>query len=192
MAAELTPYHLTLTSTSTSTSLPRPHIRQRPPETMTILLAPPMHQICTLNRTSLPLLGLHSLCCALTLCLPPRSNSLLMTLTLTLFLPISFHFYSFSFFFIFITFFYHLIFLFFFHLWEGGAKPSMGKKGERPPATTGSYLREHKTVKLQTSFTTSVTNKYVEILLLHKFLLYNIPQNITDPIMFHANKNRLP
>jgi hypothetical protein len=64
--------------------------------------------------------------------------------------------------------------------------------GEKGGATTGSYLREHKTVKLQTSFTTNVTNKYVEILLLHKFLLYNIPQNITDPIMFHANKNRLP
>ena len=56
----------------------------------------------------------------------------------------------------------------------------------------GPYRREHRTVKLQTSFTTNVTNKYVEILLLHKFLLYNIPQNITDPIMFHANKNRLP
>ena len=54
------------------------------------------------------------------------------------------------------------------------------------------YLREHRTVRLQTSFTTNVTNKYVEILLLHKFLLYNIPQKITDPIMFHANKNRLP
>jgi hypothetical protein len=111
-----------------------------------------------------------------------------MTLTLTFFYLFPFTFLPSQFFFILLHFFF-TFFLFFFHLWEGGAKPYMGEKGG---ATTGSYLREHKTVKLQTSFTTNVTNKYVEILLLHKFLLYNIPQNITDPIMFHANKNRLP
>jgi hypothetical protein len=54
------------------------------------------------------------------------------------------------------------------------------------------YRLEASTVKLQTSLIINVINKYVDVLLSHKFLLYSSPQNKTAPIMFHANKNKLP